>query len=70
MKTTYIKERDVVNVANDLEIIISEEQVIEVLNMFDNEMTTYPPSINVKWEIVVQDLLNYLKTEEYLSMYN
>ena len=61
--TTYIKEQDVIQVASDLEIIITPDMAIEVLKMFDDEMATYPPSMNVAWTIVVQDLLNEFKTE-------
>jgi hypothetical protein len=64
--TTFIKEEDVIQVAKDLEMIITPKMVDDVLIMFDDEM-----SIEERpWQYVVQDLINEFKTELMLIQRN
>jgi len=64
--TTYINEIDVMNVCNDLEIIVTPEIVTQTLEMFDDEMSYGGRT----WEIVIQDLINELKTNMWLLQRN
>jgi hypothetical protein len=67
MKTTYIKEADVMKVANDLEIIVAPEIVDNVLLWFDDEMAM---NDGRSLEFVIQDLINEAKTEFWLTQCN
>lgn len=67
MKTTYIKEEDVMQVANDLEIIVTPDIVDKVLIWFDDEMAM---NDGRSQEIVIQDLINEMKTEFWLTQCN
>jgi len=64
--TTFIKEEDVMQVANDLEMIVTPKMVDDVLMMFDDEMSMG----GRPWEYVVQDLINEFKTELMLIQRN
>ena len=65
--TTYINETDVIKVANDLEIIVTPEMVINVLTWFDDEMSN---NIDRSLEFVIQDLINDAKNEFWLIQCN
>lgn len=65
--TTYINEADVMKVANDLEIIVTPEMVINVLTWFDDEMSN---NIDRSLEFVIQDLINDAKNEFWLTQLN
>ena len=62
MKTTYITERDVIQVANELEQIVTSEIVDKVLEHFDDEMATEDKRT---YAVVIQDLINEFKTEQF-----
>ena len=64
--TTFIKEEDVIQVAKDLEMIITPKMVDDVLIMFDDEMSMEERP----WQYVVQDLINEFKTELMLIQRN
>jgi hypothetical protein len=67
MKTTYIKEEDVMQVANDLEQIVTSEMVDNVLIWFDDEMAM---NDGRSLEFVIQDLINDAKNEHWLIQCN
>ena len=65
--TTYINEADVMKVANDLEIIVTPEMVINVLTWFDDEMSN---NTDRTLEFVIQDLINDAKNDFWLTQLN
>jgi hypothetical protein len=68
MKTTLISTRDVLNVANELELIVTEEMVDEILMIFDFELDEYPPSVTN--ECVIADLIHEFKANAFIIRLN
>jgi hypothetical protein len=58
MKTLQITEQDVQRVANDLCIGITDSQIEQVLEQFDDEADNDPTAT---WELIVENIIYNLK---------
>ncbi len=71
MKTTYIKEQDVRQVADELETIVTPFVINRVLEMFDDEMgMNANNTVEYTWYLAVQELIHFNQMTEMLLSQN